>query len=202
MKSISYKIERVKIISEKYEEMRPELISTQNLISDILKKLIEKYADEFSLKKSTSVKELNLYTIVARVKEKDSFSEKLIRNNAYNLFDNLLRKLDDIDQAKLKSKIKDLDDLIGIKILTDLYIDSSNMFNLISSAKFLKDAEDKGIEINAKDLSNQPIPMSNGLRIFKLHCKYESWNFELQIKSKLESAWGDMEHLYFIKITN
>ena len=199
MKSISYKIERVKIISEKFNEIRKELITNQELITDILKNLIGKYADEFSLSKSTSIKKLNLYSIVYRVKEIDSFSEKLVRNNDYNLFDDNLKDLGKIDQPTLKTKIKELDDLIGIKILTDLNVDSINMFKLVSSTKFLKELADKGIVINSEDLNKQPVPMKNGLPIFKLRCKYETWNFELQIKSKLESAWGDMEHSIFYK---
>lgn len=46
----------------------------------------------------------------------------------------------------------------------------------------------------------QPITMKNGLPIYKVKGKFEDkYNFELQIKSKLISAWGDMEHSIFYK---
>ena len=199
MKSIDYKIERINIISDKFNDIRKELISNQELIIDKLKELVDKYAEDFSLTKTNSVRKLKFYSFVFRVKEKDSFSEKLIRNNDYNFFDSKLNDLDNIDYPELKEKIKELDDLIGIKILTDLNIDSINMFKLVSSSKFLKELKENGITINSDDLSIQPVKMKNGLNIFKLRCEYETWKFELQIKSKLESAWGDMEHSIFYK---
>lgn len=199
MKSIEEKIKGINLVSSKFDDLRDEFISNQKLIVDILKELIDKYADEFFLTRDNSVRKLKFYGIVNRVKEKGSFSEKLIRNNHYNLFVDNLNDLENINQPELKSKIKEIDDLIGIKILTDLNIDSINMFKLISSSKFIKDLSDKGIEINESDIDLQPVPMKNGLNIFKLRCKYETWNFELQIKSKLESAWGDMEHSIFYK---
>jgi ppGpp synthetase/RelA/SpoT-type nucleotidyltranferase len=199
MKSIRYKVERISIISDKFNDIRKDLISNQLLIVDRLKEIIDKYSEEYDLTKSNSVRKLRFYSLVARVKETESFSEKLIRNNDYNIFDSELDDLENINIPELKNKIKQLDDLIGIKILTDLNTDSINMFKLISSSKFLKEAKDSGIEINAADLDVQPVKMKNGLNIFKLRCKYEAWNFELQIKSKLESAWGDMEHSIFYK---
>ena len=199
MKSIEEKIKGIKLVSTKFDDLREELTSNQKIIVDKLKELIDKYADDFSLTRANSVRKVRFYGIVNRIKEKDSFSEKLIRNNHYNLFIEQLSDLENIDEPQLKSKIKEIDDLIGIKILTDLNIDSINMFKLISSTKFIKELSDKGILINPDDLDVQPVAMKNGLNIFKLRCKYETWNFELQIKSKLESAWGDMEHSIFYK---
>jgi ppGpp synthetase/RelA/SpoT-type nucleotidyltranferase len=199
MKSIEEKIKGVNLVSDKFNDLRGEFISNQQIIVDILKDSIDRFADDFHLTRDNSVRKLKFYGIVNRVKEKGSFSEKLIRNNHYNLFTENLNDLGNVNQPELKSKIKEIDDLIGIKILTDLNIDSINMFKLISSTKFLQILSDKGIVINESDLGTQPVPMKNGLNIFKLRCTYESWNFELQIKSKLESAWGDMEHSIFYK---
>ena len=199
MKSIEEKIKGINLVSDKFNDLRGEFISNQQIIVDILKDSIDKFADDFHLTRDNSVRKLKFYGIVNRVKEKGSFSEKLIRNNHYNLFTENLNDLENVNQPELKSKIKEIDDLIGIKILTDLNIDSINMFKLISSTKFLQVLSDKGIVINESDLDTQPVPMKNGLNIFKLRCTYESWNFELQIKSKLESAWGDMEHSIFYK---
>jgi len=199
MRSIEEKIKAINFVSERFSELRKEFTSNQQIIVDLLKELIDKYADDFSLTKDNSVRKIKFYNIVSRIKEKESFSEKLIRNNDYNLFDENLINLDEVNEPVLKTNIKNIDDLIGIKILTDLNIDSINMFNLISSSKFINNALDKGIIINPLDLTAQPVKMKNGLNIFKMRCKYETWNFELQIKSKLESAWGDMEHSIFYK---
>jgi ppGpp synthetase/RelA/SpoT-type nucleotidyltranferase len=199
MKSIEEKIEGINFVSTKFDDLRKEFISNQELIVEALKKLIEKYADDFALTKLNSVRKIKFYNIVYRVKEKDSFSEKLIRNNDYNLFSESLADLENIDEPTLKSKIKEIDDLIGLKILTDLNVDTLNMFKLISSTNFINEAKSKGFTFNQTDLEGQPVRMKNGLDIYKLRCSYETWNFELQIKSKLESAWGDMEHAIFYK---
>ncbi|CAA0248471.1 putative PpGpp synthetase catalytic domain-containing protein (RelA/SpoT-type nucleotidyltranferase) [Tenacibaculum maritimum] len=199
MRSIKEKIKGINLVSNHFLEFRNEFISTQQVIVDTLKELIDKYAEDFQLTRNNSVRKLNFYRIVHRVKEKGSFSEKLIRNNQYNLFIDNLKDLDNIDLPNLKLTIKKIDDLIGIKILTDLNIDSINMFELIRSSNFISELAQKGIKINPQDIGNQPVTMKNGLNIFKLRCSYEGWNFELQIKSKLESAWGDMEHSIFYK---
>ena len=199
MKSIEEKIKGINFISEKFDGLRKEFINNQEIIVEILKTLIEKYADDFNLAKENSVRKIKFYNIVYRVKEKNSFSEKLIRNNDYNLFSGNLVDLENIDEPALKSKIKEIDDLIGLKILTDLNVDTLNMFKLISSTSFLNEAKNKGLKFNQSDLEGQPVRMKNGLSIYKVRCTYETWNFELQIKSKLESAWGDMEHAIFYK---
>lgn len=199
MKSIEEKIEGINLVSGKFDELRGEFISSQEIIVNIFKILIEKYADDFDLTKENSVRKIKFYNIVHRVKEKESFSEKLIRNNDYNHFSENLSDLANIDEPALKLKIKEIDDLIGLKILTDLNIDTLNMFKLISSSNFLKEADNKGLKFNQSDLEGQPVRMKNGLNIYKVRCSFETWNFELQIKSKLESAWGDMEHAIFYK---
>lgn len=199
MKSIEEKIKGINFVSEKYNGHRTEFISNQEIIVSILKSLIEKYADNFDLTKENSVRKIKFYNIVYRVKEKDSFSEKLIRNNDYNLFSDILIDINNVDEPGLKTKIKEIDDLIGLKILTDLNVDTLNMFKLISSTNFINEAKNKGLTFNQNDIESQPVRMKNGLNIYKVRCTYESWNFELQIKSKLESAWGDMEHAIFYK---
>ena len=199
MKSIEEKIKGINFVSEKFDELRKEFVSNQEIIVEILKNLIENYADDFNLTKENSVRKIKFYNVVYRVKERNSFSEKLIRNNDYNLFSENLVDFENIDEPVLKSKIKEIDDLIGLKILTDLNVDTLNMFKLISSTNFLNEAKNKGLKFNQSDLEGQPVKMKNGLHIYKLRCTYETWNFELQIKSKLESAWGDMEHAIFYK---
>ena len=137
MKTITQKVERIELISSKYEELRKEFISNQEIIVGLLKTLIDKYANSFNLTKANSMRNLRFYSIVHRIKESDSFSEKLIRNNDYNHFNDIVANVEDIDEPSLKAKIKELEDLIGIKILTDLTIDTVNMFNLIRSIRLI-----------------------------------------------------------------
>jgi len=199
MRAISEKIKRIEKIENKYENIRDEFVDVEIRIKKILIQLIESHAINFKLLKSNSIRQLKFYSIVSRVKEPNSLSEKLIRNNDYNKFDSILNEIDDYDQLALKNSLKDLDDIIGIKILTDLNVDTINMYKLISSSNFIKEAEEKGIILNKEDLKNQPVIMKNGLNIYKIKCHSDEWKFELQIKSKLESAWGDMEHSIFYK---
>jgi hypothetical protein len=73
------------------------------------------------------------------------------------------------------------------------------MCELIQSPEFQSNAGTEDITFNKSDLLKQPQIMRNGLAIYKIRCSYDKYNFELQIKSKLVSAWGDMEHSIFYK---
>jgi len=199
MRAISEKIKRIDKVVSKYENIREEFVDIESRLKKGLSNLIELYSENFELSKLNSVRKLKFYSIVSRVKESNSLSEKLVRNNDYNQFDEILADIDNINQVQLKSKLKELDDIIGVKILTDLNIDTINMYKLISSSDFIMKAKEMGIELDESDLKSQPVTMKNGLNIYKVKCKYDEWKFELQIKSKLESAWGDMEHSIFYK---
>ncbi|MGO5232004.1 hypothetical protein ACTQ1U_13215, partial [Thermoguttaceae bacterium LCP21S3_D4] len=59
------------------------------------------------------------------------------------------------------------------------------------------DLNDKGIYIY--NLDENPQRMKNGRSIYRLKGKYEELPFELQIKSKVDSAWADIEHMLFYK---
>lgn len=199
MRAIADKLIRIEKIVIKFEDFREEFIACEARLKKVLSDIIQDYAEEFNLSKHNSVRKLKFYSVVSRVKESNSLSEKLIRNNDYNEFDLILEDIENFNQLELKSKLKEVDDIIGIKILTDLNIDTINMYKLISSSNFITNAKSKGIELNEDDLKKQPVRMQNGLNIYKIRCQFEDWKFELQIKSKLESAWGDMEHSIFYK---
>ncbi|UKB83342.1 hypothetical protein LF887_20375 [Chryseobacterium sp. MEBOG06] len=199
MRAISEKLLRIEKIINKFESIKDEFIDIEKRLKKTLADLLDQCSNDFDLSKENSVRKLKFYSVVSRVKEFDSLSEKLVRNNDYNKFDDILQDLENYNQLDLKTKIKELDDIIGIKILTDLNIDTVNMYKLISSSKFIELAKNSGILLNENDLKKQPVKMKNGLNIYKVRCKFDEWNFELQIKSKLESAWGDMEHSIFYK---
>jgi hypothetical protein len=54
--------------------------------------------------------------------------------------------------------------------------------------------------IRFDDLDRQPQKMKNGLDIFRVKGIYhELYGFELQIKSKINETWGDLDHTLFYK---
>lgn len=198
MDTIEEKIVRVKHIGNIYKEEIDIFKSKENIIKKQLLLIIDRFAGNYDLISSNSVRTLKYYKIISRVKEPDSFNEKLVRNNLLNEFSNCF-KVAPYNDLDIKNKISELDDIIGIKILTDLNIDSVNMFFLIKSTEFQSTAKQDGFQFNEDDLSLQPTKMKNGLSIYKIRCVFRGDKFELQIKSKLESSWGDMEHSIFYK---
>ena len=162
-----------------------------NNIVEVLKKIIDVNADTFKLKISNSVYDsIDLYDLICRAKSPDSLKEKLIRKN---LIFNIYKK----DGIELEKEIKSIDDIIGIKIVTGLNHDCKNVLQL------LKENNSNLISNNIiLDLENEEIPdeMKNGRKIYKIKGRYkDNMHFELQIKSKIDSAWGDLEHILFYK---
>src|SRR5687767_6571383 len=104
----------------------------QNELKETLKKLIVKfnnilsqYADEYDLITSNSVRPVKYFTIVGRVKERDSFHEKMIRGNLIYSFLEMRRFRTKTEVSRNRKKVQDIikqisDDIIGIKILTEL----------------------------------------------------------------------------------
>jgi ppGpp synthetase/RelA/SpoT-type nucleotidyltranferase len=172
-------------------------------ITEKLKRIIDDLASNFSLTSTTAIRKVKHYSFSARVKDLESLKEKMIRNNLLNDFAPLILEGFNTTDGDLIQKIKDKllqsDDLIGIKILTDINIDCKKMFELISSSEFKSKAQAQGVFLSEEDLKRQPQQMKNGLDIFKIKGNYQKYNFELQIKSKIISAWGDMEHSIFYK---
>lgn len=89
-----------------------------------------------------------------------------------------------------------MDDLIGIKILTQVKKDSERIYEILN--KNLETLKNNGIRFY--DFNKQPKQMKNGMEIYNIKGSYkEEYNFELQIKSQIESAWADMDHEMFYK---
>ncbi|WP_066220394.1 hypothetical protein [Aliarcobacter cryaerophilus] len=170
---------------------------------EILKNLKEVFYDndnKFNLVYSNPLYDnKKAYEFICRIKEEKSFHEKLNRKNI--IFD-LIKKLD-LNKQNYKSKeklesineyiLEKLDDNIGIMILCDLQSDCKEALNLIiNHVKEFKN-------ITFHNLADQPKTMKNGLQIYKIECTYKEINFELQIKSKIFSAWSDIEHNLYYK---
>jgi len=170
-------------------------------ISELLIKLLDVKSTEYSLITNNSVYPTKYYQIKTRIKKKESFYEKLIRKNLglgivkkFNLLTDveLLNKY----RSEIVSEIQRFDDLIGIRIVTELKKDCSNVYQLLqNSAEFFE-----ANSIVFFDLEDQPQKMQNGLDIYRIKGSFHGlYYFELQIKSKIDEAWGDMDHSIFYK---
>ena len=92
------------------------------------------------------------------------------------------------------------DDIIGIKILTEVEEDCKKVIRLLLDSHSTTFSNRKGIYLDPIDLERQPVKMRNGLEFYKIKGVYKNdFKFELQIKSKLLSVWGDMDHAMFYK---
>lgn len=207
MEDIKLHIERSTVISKFYDEkIRPNLYEYSKNIEKGIIDLLDNYASEYDLVLNNSVYEkISLYEITSRVKKSESLSEKLIRKSDIFNYDRFfegknIKKsiLDDLDnniyENELCKIICKIDDLIGIKILTSLNIDCSKVLDLLKNK--INECEDIDLKLSGKI----PDTMNNGRKIYKVKGIYKNtFKFELQIKSKIDSAWGDLEHNLFYK---
>ncbi|SKB40647.1 hypothetical protein SAMN05660841_00342 [Sphingobacterium nematocida] len=179
-----------------------ELETKLKRLKETFEELLEREADNHHLKNSSSVQDVFYFSVKGRVKDKKSFYEKLIRKN---LGLHLIKELQfegDISKVKkeksgeLSNLIKKIDDIIGIRIVTELKKDCKKVYELINNN--ISFFEKKNISLS--NLSIQPEPMKNGLDIYKIKGSLDNiFSFELQIKSKIDEAWGDLDHTLFYK---
>ncbi len=189
------------VISNYEAELQPELTQKSKEIVGVFKKVFDQLSNEFGLSEGKDIKRIKYYSFVDRVKETNSLREKIFRIDLLvSEFKDLKDNFKDTLQTKemVNKMLLSLDDLIGVRIIVDLDSDCQQALNLIKHAQNSKfttlDVEFIG------DLDAQPQKMRNGLHIYKIKCLYrKKYHFELQIKSKLLNAWGDMEHSLFYK---
>lgn len=190
-------------LSDFYDEKLRKGLKSE--LEDIKKKftsLIETHAKDYKLSSKNSVHDSIYVSVAGRVKKKDSFREKLIRKN---LGLELIKKhqLQDgkYDQKKgaIELSIKrDFDDILGLRIVCDLRKDCIQVFKLLKEKE--SDLEKEEIIFELGEMDNQPQTMKNGLDIFRIKGVYDSRiAFELQIKSKIEEAWGELDHFILYK---
>ncbi|MBT0664502.1 hypothetical protein KI809_09340 [Geobacter pelophilus] len=180
--------------------IKNELDTIANNIKTDLASILDDNASKFDLIISNSVATKKLYSIVYRIKDPVSLSEKFIRKSDGLKFivDSALASCDDVMHKPevIKRQVKLLGDIIGIKIITELKTDCHKVYDLIMNN--LSNLEKKHIKFI--DIKDQPLSMKNGLSIYNIKAAYQNeCNFELQIKSKIDSAWGDLDHTIFYK---
>lgn len=136
----------------------------------------------------------------SRIKSKESFREKIIRNRLYVEFGSAQEILDN------------LHDLIGHCIECRFIDDEYRVLTLLRKAFSMRN-EDDGFYCCEHDPhlffdcdSHQPQIQKNGFAIYRIDGYYIEKdikvNVELQIKALVHSFWGDIEHKLVYKNTN
>lgn len=178
-----------KAYSEKLEKILKEEIGN---LRDALKECVKAHAkeEEFTLIISNDASsEIELFEMVDRVKSPESLREKIIRNQEF--FDLMDKEGDELINAIQEKN----DDLMGLRFLVSLSCDCKRLFDLLD--KYHEELEQKNIKF--LNLKQNPQTMRNGRSIYRIKGKYNQYPFELQIKSKVDSAWADIEHMLFYK---
>jgi len=188
-----------------FKNNRSNLLKTQKLLEKSFEEIFDLHSDnkdyKLTAKGDFSVNPTKYYQLKSRVKTLHSFKEKLYRKNLglqISSKHSLSLANFSTNHTEIKNTIYLLDDMIGIRVVTELKNDCNNAYKLIKDKNqfFI----DKGIVFNAEELEKQPETMKNGLPIFRIKGIYKNkYGFELQIKSKIDEAWGDMDHSLFYK---
>lgn len=179
-----------------------KLNQKRDQIIQVFEQIFDDEADNFQLVYNNSIQNGKYYKIESRIKKAESLREKFYRRNiGLELIRDLNLNLENIGDKGILRKIREqynlLDDIIGIRIVTELKADCMSALSLIENRISLFN---QGGIFFKTDFSTQPSIMDNGLEIIKLKGIYGGKNaFELQIKSKIDSAWGDIDHKLFYK---
>lgn len=138
-------------------------------------------------------------TTISRIKTKESFKEKIIRQNLYKKYetpDDIMNNVPDIIGVKIECRFNADEEKVYEKIVDvmDMSLGTGYFTSLINPK----------ISLKLDDL--QPQIQKNGFEIYKIDGMYSNgelkFNFELQIKSLVNSFWGDIEHKILYKNYN
>lgn len=187
------------------ENFLRELDYKRKQIIAVFEQIFQDEAENFDLLYQNPIQNGRYYKIESRIKKTDSLREKFFRRNiGLELIRNLDLTPENINYKAVRKKVRQayclLDDIIGIRIVTELKADCRSALSLIENRISLFN---QGGIFFQTDFDSQPTIMDNGLEIIKLKGIFEGKNaFELQIKSKIDSAWGDIDHKLFYKDYN
>lgn len=147
---------------------------------------------------------MNLYTmeylnITTRVKGRDSLKEKILRQGYYKKYNDPIRL------------IYQLSDLIGVRIECRFEQDERAIYKVLK--KHFNVRNEEGYYYNEMNPNvklsldgRQPQKQKNGFKIFRIDGIVTDTNtdlpFELQIKSLVNSFWGEIEHKIIYKNYN
>lgn len=174
-------------------------------IIQVFEQIFEEEAKNFELVYKNSIQNGKYYKIESRIKRTGSLREKFYRRNiGLELIREMNLTPENITHKAVRKRVRQayslLDDVIGIRIVTELKADCISALNLIENR--ISVFNQGGIFFKT-DFKAQPTIMDNGLEIIKLKGIFDDKNaFELQIKSKIDTAWGDIDHKLFYKDYN
>lgn len=199
---LKQKIELLDKVSEYYkDEVAKNLKSKMSTIADIFKELIKNEAQNYNLVSENPIQKSIYVSLTKRVKGKQSFREKLIRKNlGLNLISNINLTDSNFSQKKslIENEIEQFDDIIGLRYVCDLNKDCPQVLKMLKDN--IPHLEERKIQFLPGEVQSQPQKMNNGLHIYRLKGVYDDRiGFELQIKSKIDTAWGDLDHFIFYK---
>lgn len=179
-------------VGEIYDtKVRPDLETAKDSIIKLLEELINKNASAHKLiLTNDSSKEIKLYELVGRVKQKESLIEKIVRNQIFDCF------FDKTEEEIITEIKKNIDDLVGLRFLVSLSCDCEKVFEILRDSQ--SELNSKGITFGT-DIKSNPQIMKNGRPIYRIKGNFGDVKFELQIKSQVDSAWADIEHMLFYK---
>lgn len=192
--------ERVVKIYE--EEVKDILEHEAKELVKRLKRIIDQHSSNYILETQNDVNPIKYYSLKYRIKGAVSLKEKLVRKNEGFRITEIgeINEPDEVHAKKpiIHSLLKRMPDIIGVRVVTELRHDCNKVLALLRA--FIDDLATTEVVLDKIDLESQPQKMKNGLFIYKIKGIFRSdFGFELQIKSKIEEAWGDMDHAIFYK---
>lgn len=133
--------------------------------------------------------------VTSRIKTRDSLKEKILRNNLYR-------------DTPAERIVYEMHDIIGVKIECRFFKDEAFLYKKLCEAfsldlgdGFFCPPDKKAIKLKLD--TPQPEYQKNGYTIYRIdgNVAYagETYNFELQIKSLVNSFWSEIEHKLIYK---
>lgn len=163
--------------------LQDTLCKIEKMLNDFIGDQNQNYSEHSKIKISQKV--------ISRIKSEESLKEKLSRKNYIDEWN--LKTMD--KKCVQKTICENLPDLIGFRINCYFKEDEKDIFKQLIEYLSKKEC----IELEKDPETEQ----KNGHSIYKIACKYEElaniFCFEVQVKSLLHDAWGEVEHSIIYK---
>lgn len=133
--------------------------------------------------------------VTSRIKTRDSLKEKILRNSLYK-------------ESPAERLVYDMHDIIGVRIECRFFKDEKYLYDTICKTfdmdvgdGFFSPSSKKAVRLKLD--TPQPEQQKNGFDIYRIDGQVayagETYNFELQIKSLVNSFWSEIEHKLIYK---